>query len=129
MATKSGVRVFHYKGERIERGATPNLLKPPVSFSGPLVTQVQQAIDYILSELATGVQMGPLGFEIVQQYPVRVIREAITNAVIHRDYSIPADIQVRLFADRIEVDSPGTLPGKVTAQNINNARIGEPETR
>jgi ATP-dependent DNA helicase RecG len=119
LATKSGVRVFHYKGDRVERGATPNLLKPPVSFSGPLVTQVQQAIDYILSELATGVQMGPLGFEIVQQYPVRVIREAITNAVIHRDYSIPADIQVRLFADRIEVDSPGTLPGKVTAQNIN----------
>jgi len=119
LATKSSVRVFHYKGDRIERGATPNLLKPPVSFSGPLVTQVQQAIDYILSELATGVQMGPLGFEIVQQYPVRVIREAITNAVIHRDYSIPADIQVRLFADRIEIDSPGTLPGKVTVKNIN----------
>jgi len=119
LVTKSGVRVFHYKGDRVEQGATPNLLKPPVSFSGPLITQVQQAVDYILSELATGVQMGPLGFEIVQQYPVRVIREAITNAVIHRDYSMPTDIQVRLFADRIEIDSPGTLPGKVTAQNIN----------
>ncbi|HUU84981.1 MAG TPA: RNA-binding domain-containing protein, partial [Phycisphaerae bacterium] len=61
LVTKSGVRVFHYKGDRVEQGATPNLLKPPVSFSGPLITQVQQAVDYILSELATGVQMGPLG--------------------------------------------------------------------
>ncbi|MCH7720550.1 MAG: putative DNA binding domain-containing protein [Planctomycetes bacterium] len=119
LATKAAVRVFHYKGERIERDTAPNLQKPPVSFSGPLLTQISEAYQYVLNELATGVQMGPLGFEIVQQYPVRVIREAITNAVIHRDYSIPTDIQVRLFADRIEVDSPGTLPGKVTVQNIN----------
>ena len=121
LASKAAIRVFHYKGDRVERGATPNLLKPPVSFSGPILTQIQQATDYILRELATGVQMGPLGFEIVQKYPVRVIREAITNAVIHRDYSIPADIQIRLFFDRIEVDSPGVFPGSVTATNILRA--------
>ncbi len=33
--------------------------------------------------------MGPLGFEIVQKYPVRVLKEAITNAVLHRDYRLP----------------------------------------
>lgn len=119
LATKAAVRVLHYKGEGIEHAATPNLLKPPVSFSGPLITQINDAHGYVLSELATGVQMGPLGFEIVQQYPVRVIREAITNAVIHRDYSLPADIQIRIFSSRIEVLSPGTLPGKVTAKNIH----------
>ena len=74
----------------------------------------------VLDELASGVQMGPLGFEIVQKYPTRVIKEAITNAVIHRDYSIPSDIQIRIFPDRVEVISPGTLPGKVTLRNIQN---------
>ncbi len=118
LASKASIRVFHYKGERIEPMPTPNLLKPPVSFSGPIVTQIQQAFDYIARELATSVQMGPLGFEIVQKYPARVIREAITNAVIHRDYSIAADTQIRIFSDRIEIDSPGNLPGKVTVQNI-----------
>lgn len=118
LGTKPGVRVFHYKGERIEHNATPNLQKPPVSFSGPILTQINDAYQYILNELATGVQMGPLGFEIIQRYPARVIREAVTNAVIHRDYSLNTDIQVRIFSDRIEVESPGTLPGRVTPRNI-----------
>ncbi len=119
LGTKAAVRVFHYKGDRVEHGAEPNLLKPPISFSGPLITQINEAYLCVLNELATGVQMGPLGFEVIQQYPARVIREAITNAVIHRDYSIQTDIQIRLFANRIEIESPGTLPGKVTAQNIH----------
>lgn len=118
LGTKAAVRVFHYKGDRVEHGAAPNLLKPPVSISGPLVTQIIETYQYVLNELATGVQMGPLGFEIVQLYPARVIKEAITNAVIHRDYSLASDVQVRIFSDRIEIESPGTLPGSVTAKNI-----------
>lgn len=118
LGTKSSVRVFHYRGSRIEHGATPNLQKQPVSFSGPLLTQINDTYLYILGELATGVQMGPLGFEIVQRYPARAIKEAITNAVIHRDYRLNADIQVRIFVDRIEVESPGALPGVVTSKNI-----------
>jgi ATP-dependent DNA helicase RecG len=66
--------------------------------------------------------MGPLGFEIIQRYPVRVITEAITNAVIHRDYRLPADIMIRIFSDHIEVESPGLFVGPVTARNIH--RIG-----
>jgi len=38
--------------------------------------------------------------------------------VLHRDYSIPADVQVRIFDDRIEVESPGRLPGHITEENI-----------
>ena len=118
LGTKAGVRVFHYKGDRIERTPTPNLQRPPASFTGPIVTQISDAYQYVLNELATGVQMGPFGFEIVQRYPARVIKEAITNAVIHRDYRLSSDVHIRLFADRIEIQSPGTLPGNVTAQNI-----------
>jgi ATP-dependent DNA helicase RecG len=46
------------------------------------------------------------------------MHEIITNAVLHRDYSIPADIQVRIYENRIEVESPGRLAGHVTPQNI-----------
>lgn len=75
-----------------------------------------------MNELSSGIQMGPLGFEIVQKYPLRVLNEAVTNAVVHRDYRLNADILVRIFADRIEVESPGLLVGPVTTSNIN--RIG-----
>ncbi len=48
-----------------------------------------------------------------------MINEAITNAVVHRDYRLNADIHIRIFADRIEVESPGLLAGPVTVANIS----------
>lgn len=118
LQTKAAIRIFHYMGAWVEHGPTPNLVRPPRTINGPLIVQIAEAYRAVLDELASGVQMGPMGFEIAQKYPTRVIKEAITNAVIHRDYSIPADIHIRIFADRIEVVSPGVLPGKVTVQNI-----------
>lgn len=115
---KCAVRIFHYKGERVEHGDSPNLLRPPRTVTGPVIALIRGAEAASLDELATGVHVGPLGFEIAQKYPVRAIREAITNAVIHRDYRISADIHVRIFDDRIEVESPGLLPAPVTVANL-----------
>lgn len=116
--SKSAIRIFHFKGDSVERTTNPNLVRPPVTVGGPLLAQIRDARDVVLNELASGVQVGPLGFEIAQRYPVRVIQEAITNAVIHRDYFVSADIHIRIFADRIEVESPGGLPGGVTIANV-----------
>ncbi|MGD0897113.1 MAG: ATP-binding protein, partial [Thermoguttaceae bacterium] len=99
-----------------------NLLKPPSTISGPVIRQIQDATEVVVRELASGIQMGPLGFEIVQKYPVRVIKEAITNAIIHRDYHLMTDVHIRIFSDRIELESPGLFAGPITARNIG--RIG-----
>ncbi len=122
-STKAAIRVFHYSGLRAELGPAPNLVRPPRTITGPLVAQVTGARDAVMDALAQGVRIGPHGFEIVQRYPVRVILEAITNAVIHRDYHIPADIHIRVFGDRIEVESPGRLPGGVTPANITQVQF------
>lgn len=118
---KCAIRVFHYRGDRIERDAQPNLVRTPRTISGPLITLIPGAVQAIIDELASGVQMGPFGFEIVQSYPKRVITEAITNAVLHRDYRLQADIQVRIFSNRIEVESPGVLPHGLTASTLLRA--------
>jgi ATP-dependent DNA helicase RecG len=118
LAAKAAVRIFHYKGNRRQTDPRTNLLKPPHTITGPVIRQIQEARDAVLQELASGIQMGPLGFEIVQKYPVRVINEAITNAVIHRDYRLPFDLAISIFSDRIEVLSPGLLAGPVTVANI-----------
>lgn len=57
------------------------------------------------------------GLESIE-YPEETLHEIITNAVLHRDYSIAADIQIRIFDNRVEVESPGKLPGHVTVDNI-----------
>jgi ATP-dependent DNA helicase RecG len=109
--SKCTVRVFHYKGDRIEHSATTNLVRPPRTAGGPLIEQIRLALELTVNALASGIQVGPLGFDIVQKYPWRVLREAITNAVIHRDYRHSADIQIRIFDNRIEIESPGGFSG------------------
>ena len=52
------------------------------------------------------------------KYPFETLHEIVTNAVLHRDYSIAADVHIRIFDNRIEVESPGLLPGHVTTRNI-----------
>src|SRR5690606_36687770 len=51
-------------------------------------------------------------------YPTEAIHEVVTNAVLHRDYSIQKDIHIRIFDNRLEIESPGRSPGHITAGNI-----------
>lgn len=59
------------------------------------------------------------------EYPIDAIREAILNALIHRDYSIYTEgtpIQIDFFADRLEIHSPGSLYGRMTVEQLGIAR-------
>ena len=109
LASKAAVRIFHYRGHKVQTDPNTNLLKPPSTISGPVIRQIQDATEVVVRELASGIQMGSLGFEIVQRYPVRVIKEAITNAVIHRDYHLMTDVRIRIFSDHIERGESGPV--------------------
>jgi len=50
--------------------------------------------------------------------PLEMLREALVNALVHRDYSLSAPIRVLMFDDRLEIHSPGCLPNSVTVENI-----------
>lgn len=121
LSSKAAVRIFHYSGLRIEHGPIPNLLKTPKTISGPLIQQITDSYLYVINEIAQGLTIAASGFETIHRYPTRVIREAITNAVIHRDYRINRDIHIRIFDNRIEVESPGLFPGNITATTIEKA--------
>ncbi len=54
----------------------------------------------------------------VWEYPLEALREAVVNALIHRDYTYPADIQIRLEEDHLEVWSPGELPPPLTPEAL-----------
>ena len=55
------------------------------------------------------------------EYPEDVVREAVVNALVHRDYSIAGtDIMLVIFADRMEIVSPGRLPNTVTVEGIKS---------
>ncbi len=58
------------------------------------------------------------------EYPFEAVRELLVNAVAHRDYNLQGDnIHLNIFTDRLEITSPGTLPGPVTLKNLLEARF------
>ena len=61
-------------------------------------------------------------------YPPETLHEIITNAVIHRDYSVADDIHIRIFDNRVEVQSPGRLPAHVTPSNVLEERFARNPT-
>jgi len=64
------------------------------------------------------VRIGPLGEEQVPNYPERAVRELLMNAVMHRNYNSNAPIRFYVFADHIEIQSPGGLYGEATRENF-----------
>ena len=119
--TRADIRVMVYDGKHAVPGATPNLRKQTKTVRGPLVEQIDAAVKLVLDELAAGLILTGSGFKARHVYPERVVKEAIVNAVIHRDYRLNRDIFIRIFDDRIEVESPGLFPGRITADNIGRA--------
>lgn len=119
--TRADLRVFVFDGKAAVPGATPNLRKEPKTIRGPLIDQIDRAVRVVMDQLAHGLTLSGSGFRTRHVYPERVVKEAIVNAVVHRDYRLNRDIFVRIFDDHIEVESPGLLPRGITPATIRRA--------
>ncbi len=91
---------------------------------GTLPQQLQQAEVFLQENIRRVVRMVGMAHQETPEYPFEAVRELLVNAVAHRDYNIQGDnIHLNLFSDRIEVQSPGGLPGPVNLQNLLQARF------
>ncbi|MBK8048661.1 MAG: hypothetical protein IPK16_16980 [Anaerolineales bacterium] len=81
-----------------------------------------------MSNMRRGMRIRGLAREETTEYPMPVVREAIVNAIAHRDYSIRGEgVRLLMFSDRLEVYSPGRLPGHVTLENLKDERYSRNE--
>lgn len=88
-------------------------------FRGTLPAVIDAARAVIFDKLTKKAVLAGFVRQDVPEYPEFAYREAIVNAVSHRDYTLEgSSVQVRLFADRLEVQSPGGLGGNLTVDNI-----------
>ncbi|MBN1135340.1 MAG: DeoR family transcriptional regulator [Anaerolineae bacterium] len=95
---------------------------------GTLPQQIRRAEAFVVDNLRRGVRLVDLERVEEPEYPVKAVREAIVNAVAHRDYQIRGDeIRILLFSDRIEFYSPGRLPGHITVDNLVDERFSRNE--
>lgn len=93
----------------------------PRTINGPVEAQIHAAIKAISDTLAD-VSYHGAGKLVKLKYPAEAIKEILVNAVIHRDYSLNDDIHIKIYDNRIEIQSPGKLPGYITRDNIYDER-------
>lgn len=91
-------------------------------YSGDLFDQANQAHDFVLAKInrAVGTRAVSITAPATYELPPDAVSEAIVNAIAHRDYHSNASVEVRLFADRLEVWNPGSLPGTLTLDDLRN---------
>lgn len=118
---RCGIKVYRYQTNE-ETGFRDVLSFIPITVEGCLYEQIKKAVEVTVSEIEKIKSFGAKGLEDIK-YPPETLHEIITNAVIHRDYSIADDVHVRIFDNRIEVQSPGRLPAHVTPKNILDERF------
>jgi len=111
-----GIKLLRYQTQDKE-GSRPVLSFDPITIEGCIYNSIRDSVRKTIEIIEEIPKLGTFGLEPIH-YPPETLHEIITNAVLHRDYSIAADIQVRVFDNRIEVESPGKLPGHVTEENI-----------
>lgn len=121
---RARVRFIRYDGTEAKVGTEMNVIKDEI-FEGRILDMVRASLDFVRSQIKERTRLGADGlFHTTPEYPEFAWKEIIINAIAHRDYSIKGtDIQIKMFDDRITVESPGILPGIVRLNNLRSVHF------
>ncbi len=117
---KSGIKIYRYQTSGA--GSRETLVGNPLSVEGHAYALIKKAVQITVQTLEGISVVGSKGLEEIS-YPQESIHEIVTNAVLHRDYRLNDDVHIRIFDNRIEVQSPGSLPAHVTVSNVLQERF------
>lgn len=123
---QSGITATAYPGQNKEYATVDEeLIRGPlvssISRRGRITEQgvIDRAVDFAARNMGTSAWLDKGRRRRKKDYPLEAVREAIVNAVAHRDYTIAVtDIELSLYSDRLEVISPGRLPNSVTVEKM-----------
>ncbi|MER7547754.1 ATP-binding protein [Spirillospora sp. NPDC127506] len=100
----------------------------PVTIDGCARELIDRTLEEVRHMIQEHTILQPDGTLSPMRYPPEALKEIIVNAVIHRDYNISDDILILIFDNRVEVRSPGRLPGHITQENIREDRFARNPT-
>ena len=100
------------------------------TFEGNVIEQIEGAISFIERNTRQTVHItGTPRHHTQPEYPLVAVREAIINALSHRDYTSTATTQVRIYGDRLEIWNPGSLPADLTIADLYGDHPSKPRNR
>jgi ATP-dependent DNA helicase RecG len=118
------ITFLHYYGaDEAEKTPRGERFLDNRKFEGPIPDMVEAVVNYAMASIRKSSLIEGLLRRDIPEYPEEAVREAVVNAIAHRDYSAyvrGSYIQLRLFADRLEVQSPGGLYGNVTEETLED---------
>ncbi len=115
-----GVVLVRFRGTSLhETALSGERYARRVEIVGPAARLVEKTWEALFSEIHGESTTNGLAREEHYDYPPEAVREAVVNAICHRDYRITGQrVEVRLFDDHMDIISPGGLPGHITLENI-----------
>lgn len=117
--------VRYYGADSETRGPRGERFMDNAQFEGPLPEIVDQAVNRLITNMKQSTLVEGVLHRMIPEYPEEAIREAVINAIAHRDYSpfvIGSQVRIEMFSDRVEVISPGGLFGPVSLSNLETSQ-------
>lgn len=105
------------------KGTDRRVFLDQATIEGPIQESIEPGMAFIKKNIALGATIGEIYRKDRWEYPLEAIREALINAVIHRDYAIlGSDIKVAIYDDMLEITSPGPLPDALSLEELGTGR-------
>lgn len=112
------------------RFRSPTLIVDDREFHGTLIDQLDGITGWFRERLQTEfIITGKAARDVRWEYPLKAIREAITNVLCHRDYTSNAHTQIRLYDNHLEIRNPGSLPPSLTTEDLFHVHDSIPRNR
>jgi ATP-dependent DNA helicase RecG len=96
---------------------------------GDLIEQIEEALAFVKRHISMAAEITDLERKERWEYPLDAVREAVVNAVCHRDYASTGNVQVRVFDHGLEVWNPGGLPPGLSAADLRKSHESKPRSK
>jgi len=96
---------------------------------GNIIEQVEEVMVFVKRNVRMAAEIKELRREEKWEYPLGGLREAVVNTICHRDYASSANVQIRIFDDRLEVWNPGDLPEGMTVEDLRRQHESKPRNK
>jgi len=104
---------------KLGRFRSPILIVDDKRIDGNILTQIDESMSWFRERFETEfVITGKPQRDVIWEYPLDAVREAVVNAVCHRDYRMNINIQIRLYDDHLEIWNAGGLPTELTPADL-----------
>lgn len=123
LLTQAMVRCARFKGTREVHFLDMKVIQ------GSIIEQVEEVMAFVKRNIRMAAEIKGLLREEKWEYPLEGLREAVVNAVCHRDYASSANVQIRIFDDRLEVWNPGELPEGMTVEDLRCRHESKPRNK